>query len=101
MFSSFFFKEIGLEFYGLRVITLFAIKIFNKERQLIDVSTFNHFFHLDGNDDADNNKADDRNKFLRFWVYANLLFFLLMTYKHDSASLWFVMKCNLMPFAKS
>ena len=91
MFSSFFFKEIGLEFYGLRVITLLAIKIFNKERQLIDVSTFNHFFHLDGNDDADNNKADDRNKFLRFLVYANLLFFLLMTYKHDSASLWFVM----------
>lgn len=91
---SFFFNEI--ELYGLRVVTL-CVKTFfaDEHRFFVDVNEFKMYFGLDGDNDNDNNKADDRNRFLRYLVYFNLAFFILMAFEHirDSQSIiavWFI-----------
>ena len=91
---SFFFNEI--ELYGLRVATLFVKTFFSdKQHNFVDVNEFKKYFRLDGERDPDGNKADDRNRFLRYLVYFNLAFFILMAFEHirDSQSIiavWFI-----------
>ena len=91
---SFFYNEI--ELYGLRAVTLFVKTFFaDEQRFFVNVNEFKMYFGLDGENDPDHNKADDRNRFLRYLVYFNLAFFILMAFEHirDSRSIiavWFI-----------
>lgn len=85
-----------IELYGLRIITLVLMMTPKyKNRKIIDVKEFINYFHKDNPDDPDNNQADDRNRFLRYLVYLNLVFFILMTFEHirntqSLVGVWFI-----------
>ena len=85
-----------IELYGLRIITLaLMLKQNFKKRKFIDIEEFIKYFHKDDADDPDNNQSDDKNRFLRYLVYVNLAFFILMTFEHvrntqSLVGIWFI-----------
>lgn len=85
-----------IELYGLRILSLFLMFTPKyKNRQIINIKEFINYFHKDNPDDPDNNQADDRNRFLRYLVYLNLVFFILMTFEHirntqSLVGVWFI-----------
>lgn len=85
-----------IELYGIRFITLLVKYFsFDDNRLFVKAVSFKDYFEKDGDKDPDHNKADDRNRFLRYLVYFNLAFFVLMALEHirqgnSIVAVWFI-----------